>query len=231
MRILDRGTIFDATAAPPERRFCTVPSLVRLENGRLVAALRAGSSKDAADEDTLVLVSDDNAATWRLVFPGFGDLPPGRGRIRAAGLTPIGGDRLVACLTCVDRSDPALPLFDPQTEGILPTRTLLAASADAGESWAVLGEVPLAPHTGYAITGAILPLRDGRMALPYEAWKEWGTRLRPPPAPEGTTPRCASPAPGACAQRRNRRPGRASGPSWPSSRITPRERSSIGTSA
>ncbi len=174
MRILDRGTIFDATAAPPERRFCTVPSLVRLENGRLVAALRVGSSKDAADEDTLVLVSDDNAATWRLVCRGFGDLPPGRGRIRAAGLAPIGGDRLVACLTCVDRSDPALPLFDPQTEGILPTRTLLAASEDAGEGWAVLGEAPLAPHTGNAITGAILPLRDGRMALPYEAWKAWG---------------------------------------------------------
>jgi len=67
VRILDRGTIFDATAAPPERRFCTVPSLVRLPGGRLVAALRAGSSKDAADEDTPVLVSDDNAATWRLV--------------------------------------------------------------------------------------------------------------------------------------------------------------------
>ncbi len=173
MRILDRGTIFDATAAPPERRFCTVPSLVRLENGRLVAALRAGSSKDAADEDTLVLVSDDNAATWRLAFSGFGDLPPGRGRIRASALTPISGDRLVACLTCVDRSDPALPLFNPQTEGILPTRTMLAASGDAGESWAVLGEVPLAPHTGNAITGPILSLRDGRMALPYEAWKDW----------------------------------------------------------
>lgn len=174
MRILDRGTIFDATAAPPERRFCTVPSLARLPGGRLVAALRAGSSKDAADEDALVLVSDDDAATWRLVCPGFGDLPPGRGRIRAAGLTSIGGDRLVACLTSVDRSDPSLPLFDPQTEGILPTCTLLAASEDAGESWAVLGEAPLAPHVGNAITGAILILQDGRMALPYEAWKAWG---------------------------------------------------------
>lgn len=174
MRILDRGTIFDATAAPPVRRFCTVPSLVRLPSGRLVAALRAGSSKDAADEDTLVLVSDDNAATWRLAFPGFGDLPPGRGRVRAMTLTPIGGDCLVACLTWVDRTDPALPLFDPQTEGILPTRMLLAASEDAGESWAVLGEMPLAPHTGCAVTDAILILRDGRMALPYEAWKEWG---------------------------------------------------------
>ncbi len=174
MRILARGTIFDATAAPPEMRFCTVPSLVRLENGRLVAALRAGSSKDAADEDTPVLVSDDDAATWRLAFPGFGDLPPGRGRIRAMTLTPIDGDRLVACLTWVDRTDPTLPLFDPQTEGILPTRMLLAASKDAGESWAMLGEVPLAPHTGNAVTDAILILRDGRMALPYEAWKEWG---------------------------------------------------------
>jgi hypothetical protein len=174
MRILDRGTIFDASAAPVEARFCTCPSLAQLGNGRLVAALRAGSSKDAADEDTPVLVSDDDAATWRLAFHGFGDLPPGRGRSRVTALTPIGGNRLVACLTWVDRTDPALPLFDPQTEGILPTRTLLAASEDAGESWTVLGEVPLAPHTGNAITGAILSLQDGRMALPYEAWKEWG---------------------------------------------------------
>jgi hypothetical protein len=174
MRILDRGTVFDASVAPPERRFCTCPSLVRLGNGRFVAALRAGSSKDAADEDAVVLVSDDDAATWRPAFNGFGDLPPGRGRIRAMALTPIGGDRLAACMTCVDRSNPVLPLFNPQTEGILPTRTLLAASDDAGEIWAVVGEVPLAPHTGNAITGAILSLQDSRLALPYEAWKEWG---------------------------------------------------------
>jgi hypothetical protein len=144
-----------------------------LESGRLVAALRAGSSKDAADEDALVLVSDDNAATWRLVFEGFGDLPPARGRIRAMAMTPIGGDRVVACMTSVDRSDPSAALFHPETEGILPTWTLLALSEDAGESWEVLGEVRLAPHTGHAITGAILILEDGRLALPYEAWKEY----------------------------------------------------------
>ena len=173
MRVLDRGTIFDATAAPADMRFCTCPSLVRLDNGRLVAALRAGGSKDAADEDTPVLVSDDNAVTWRMAFKGFGDLPPGRGRIRAMALTPTGGDRLVACMTSVDRSDPTAVLFHPETEGILPTLTLLAASQDAGESWAVLGAVPLAPHTGNAITGAIMILQDGGMALPYESWKEY----------------------------------------------------------
>ncbi|MGE5603826.1 MAG: sialidase family protein [Nitrososphaerales archaeon] len=173
MRVVDRGTVFDAAAAPVNRRFCTVPSLVRLESGRLVACLRAGSSKDAADEDALVLVSDDDARSWRVAFEGFGDLPPGRGRIRAMALTPVGGDRLLACMTSVDRSNPTAPLFHPETEGILPTRTLLAASEDAGESWTVLGEVPLAPHTGNAITARIMLLRGGRMALPYEAWKEY----------------------------------------------------------
>jgi hypothetical protein len=173
MRVIDRGTIFDATTAPANLRFCTVPSLVRLESGRLVACLRAGSSKDAADEDALVLVSDDDAQTWRMTFRGFGGLPPGRGRIRAMALTPVGGDRLLACLTWVDRSDPTAALFHPETEGILPTRTLLAASQDAGESWSVLGEVPLAPHMGNAITGRIMVLQGGRMALPYEGWKEY----------------------------------------------------------
>lgn len=173
MRVVDRGTIFDAAAAPPHMRFCTVPSLVRLESGRLVAALRAGSSKDAADEDTLVSVSDDDGKTWRMTFEGFGDLPPGRGRIRAMALTPMGGSRLIACMTSVDRSDPTAVLFHPETDGILPTRTLLAASDDAGESWEVLGEVSLAPHTGNAITGSIMRLHDGGMALPYEAWKDY----------------------------------------------------------
>lgn len=176
MRVVDRGTIFDASIAPANRRFCTVPSVVQLENGRLVACLRAGSTKDAADEDALVLVSDDNARTWRMTFTGFEDLPPGRGRVRAMALTPIGEGRLLASMTSVDRSDPTAALFHPETEGILPTRTLLAASEDAGESWSVLGEVPLAPHTGNAITGRIMALRGGRMALPYEAWKEYEDR-------------------------------------------------------
>lgn len=172
MLVVDRGTIFDAAGAPPHMRFCTCPSLARLDDGRFVAALRAGSSKDAADEDTPVLVSDDGGRTWRMTFEGFGDLPPGRGRIRATALTPLGGRRLVACMTAVDRSDPTAVLFHPETDGLLPTQTLLAASEDAGESWRVLGEVPLAPHTGNAITGSIQKLRGGAMALPYEAWKE-----------------------------------------------------------
>lgn len=173
MRILGRGTIFDATAAPASARFCTFPSLARTAGGRLIAGFRVGSSKDSANEDVRVMVSDDEGATWQTAFAGFGEFPPGSGgRIRGIALTPL-GDRLIASLLWVDHSDPTLPLASPQTQGLLPTRVLVAWSADDGRSWSTPQEVSLAPHKGNATTGPILILKDGRLALPYEAWKEY----------------------------------------------------------
>jgi hypothetical protein len=173
MRILGRGTIFDARLALPEERFCTFPSLARLDDGRLVASFRTGSAKDSADEDSRVMASDDDGRTWQVVFAGFGDLSPGRGRARCLSITPASGRNLLGSLCWMDRSDPSLPMFNPETEGILPTRVLLVESADGGRTWSAGREAPLAPHTGNAITGSILILKDGCLALPYEAWKSY----------------------------------------------------------
>jgi hypothetical protein len=174
MRVIDQGTIFDARSAPREARFCTFPTLVRLDGGRLIAGFRMGSAKDSADEDVRIMASDDAGATWQLVFEGFGDMPPGSGgRIRCIALTAIGGHRLIASLSWLDRSNPTLPMFNPQTEGILPTKVLFTESEDGGCSWTDPREVPLLPHKGNAITGSIVALEDGRLALPYEAWKEY----------------------------------------------------------
>lgn len=173
MRILGAGTIFNAASAPPAERFCTFPSLARMDSGRLIAGFRTGSAKDSADEDVRVMVSDDEGATWRTQFAGFGEFPPGSGgRIRGIAITPL-GSRLLASLLRVDHSDPMLPLANPKTQGILPTRVMVAWSDDKGRSWSQPTEVPLFPHRGNATTGSILLLQDGRLALPYEAWKEY----------------------------------------------------------
>ncbi len=174
MHITDRGTVFDASLATPKVRFCTFTALERLSNGTLVVAFRTGSAKDSADEDIRILVSDDEGATWHTVFEGFGSFPPGSGgRIRAVGLTEIGPGRLVGSFMWLDHSDPALPLASPETQGILPSKIFVAESEDAGRSWAPLQQVPLEPHKGNATTGNVLVLRDGTLALPYEAWKEY----------------------------------------------------------
>jgi hypothetical protein len=171
MQVVARGTVFDASAASPEDRFCTFTTLARLSDGRLAVAFRTGSSKDSADEDVHMMLGQDDGMSWQTAFEGFGDVPPGSGgRIRSAGLTEIGPGKLMGAFTTFDRSDPSLPLANPETQGTLPSRTFVGGSEDGGRSWSPLREVSLAPHLG-TLTGNILVLKDGTLALPYEAWK------------------------------------------------------------
>ncbi len=174
MHIIDQGVIFDASMAAPEARFCTFTTLERLSDGRLLAGFRTGSAKDSADESIRILLSQDDGATWQTVCEGFGEIPPGSGgRLRAVGFTETGPGRLLGVFMWMDRSDPSLPLASPETQGILPSKVLVAESEDGGHDWGPMREVPLLPHKGNAVTGNILALRDGVLALPYEAWKEY----------------------------------------------------------
>jgi hypothetical protein len=174
MRVIARGTIFDATTAPLEARFCTFTSLTCTPVGLLIAAFRVGSAKDSADEDIRTMVSEDGGANWQLRWAGFGEVPSGsHGRVRSIGLTVLPTGRWLAAIVTVDHSDPTLPLANPGTQGILPTMIYIAASDDEGRSWSTPRLVDLAPHRGNVITGDLLQLQDGTLALQYEAWKQY----------------------------------------------------------
>ena len=174
MRVVASGTIFDASSAPPSARFCTFTSLNCLRDGRLVVAFRVGSSKDSPDEDVHIYTSDDLGATWQQTFAGFGDVPAGsHARIRSIGITELPSGELLASIVAVDRRDPTLPLANPITQGILPTTVCVTTSHNRGHTWSTPRAVDLAPHKGNAITGDVLRLHDGTLALPYEAWKEY----------------------------------------------------------
>lgn len=173
MKIVDRGTVFDAGSARPEVRFCTFPWPEQLADGQWVVAFRTGSSKDSPDEEVRIMGSTDEGASWTLRFEGFGMVGEEGHRIRGGALTEHRPNMLIGSFLWIDHSDPTLPLANPETQGILPTAIMVAESADAGRSWSPLREVPVAPHRGNATTGAILHLKDGTLVLPYEAWKAY----------------------------------------------------------
>ncbi len=87
--------------------------------------------------------------------------------------------RLLLFTTWFDRTDPDRPLFDPETEGILRSRQLMAVSADEGETWSDLQIVPTPGLTGTAITGPVLKWPDGAIGLAFESFKEFDDP-RPP---------------------------------------------------
>jgi hypothetical protein len=171
MRVIAQGLVYDAALALPAARFASFTCLTMLDNGRLFAAFRVGSSKDSADEDIRVMASDDSGLTWRMVFGGFGDVAGGSWRGRSFGITPHEG-QLIGSLSAIDRSDAARPLANPATQGLLPAQILVTESTD-GAVWQELRAVPLAPYAGCVTTGAILHLPGGVLALPYESWKDW----------------------------------------------------------
>ena len=174
MHIIDGGTIFDASLAPPEARFCAFTTAERLADGKWLVGFRTGSSKDSPDESICIMASEDEGTTWQPAFEGFGDVPPGSGgRIRSLGLTETTPGMLQGVFFWVDRSDPTLPLASPETQGILPSKIFVAESTDAGRSWSPLRDVSLHPHRGNALTGEVLVLNNTTMALPYEAWKDY----------------------------------------------------------
>jgi hypothetical protein len=98
------------------------------------------------------------------------------GNLYSGYFTELAPGRLLGSFLWVDRSDPSRSFVHPETAGILPTRVLLAESADGGEQWGPFREVDLSPHVGCASTGPIRRLPSGALALPYESWKAYDDR-------------------------------------------------------
>ncbi len=133
-----------------------------------------GPSKHAATATLRLCRSRDGGSTWQELPARFATRLDGiPGSLAAAELVEGEPGRLLLFTTWYDRSDPARPLFDPVTEGILRGKQLLAVSADEGDSWGPWQELPTPGLTGCATTGPVVRWTDGTLAYAFESFKEY----------------------------------------------------------
>ena len=175
MKILDQGIVYDATSAPPQRRFCAFTNTTVLSDGRILVAFHAGSAKEAPDENVLMRLSVDGGRTWEAVCDG---LPPlavdGKlGSWHHGRVTERAPGHLLGAFWWLDRSDPARPMINPETTGTLPNRIFLMDSFDDGRTWVNRREVDTRPFPSVALMGAPLVLANGDIAVVSEAWKTY----------------------------------------------------------
>ena len=176
LRIIARGTVF-AGEADTERQSCAFPGIAVLPGGRWICGFRAAPTKESTvGQHALVTWSDDEGRTWsdpvRPFDPTAIDGRPGL--FRAAYPTALGGDRVLATLYRVDHSDPSLPFFNEETEGLLDSRIFLAQSSDGGRTWADPALVDTAPfNIPTPITGPVLVLPSGEWACQFELNKPY----------------------------------------------------------
>src|SRR5262245_53724827 len=174
MHVENRGVIFDASARPPAERIAFFTSLCLLGDGAFLAGFQIGSGKHAPDSTIRLYRSEDGGETWRELPARFPTRLHGvPGSLAAPEIVEIEPGRLLLFCTWFDRSDPARPLFDPVTEGILHSRLLRASSADSGRTWSAWEVIPTPGLTGCASTGPVVRWPDGTIAYAFESFKEY----------------------------------------------------------
>ena len=175
MRLIEEGVLCPAEQGGV-RAICTFPSVAVLESGELLATYRTGSGKDSTDETVELRRSQDGGRRWSEPCWRFStDLDGRAGSLRVAYITPLGGDRLMACGMWIDRlAYPEQPLFNPETEGCLPAAIVVAESSDHGRTWPEWRQVPVAKDVGPpSLTNPVLLLADGRLAISIESNKNY----------------------------------------------------------
>lgn len=175
MKIVSKG-IIDAVGPSETLRVRTFPAMAALSNGTLLLTCRAGSAKDSDDGTILRYRSSDNGRTWDGPAVLFSPIRvAGKlGSFCNAYVTELERGHLVAACLWVDRETyPGQPLFNADS-GCLPMAILLSESRDFGGTWSPLRPVPLPEELGPpSLTGPILKLRDGVLALSVETNKTY----------------------------------------------------------
>ena len=153
------------------------PAFISLSNGVLLATCRHGSKKDSDDEKIEIYTSEGNGTTWSKGKNLFAPVKVDgkQGSLKLCYLTEIKKGHVIAACMWVDRqSYPNKPLFNEETEGCLPMEILLSDCFDDGKTWSDLRKVSLPDNLGpKSLTGPILKLKDGSIALTIEVNKHY----------------------------------------------------------
>jgi hypothetical protein len=176
MEIVSSGTVY-AGGGQSDRRSCTFPSICVSPSKRWLCAFRAAPSKSGlSGQQVLITWSDDEGHTWCDPVAPFRPIEvEGRvGSLRLAALTPLGDGSIIAVSSWVDDSDPSLPYYNAQTEGLLDTRIFLSRSANDGVTWSQPTLIDTSPFkVPTPITGPLLRLHNGELACQFELNKSY----------------------------------------------------------
>ena len=176
MKIIAKGLVYSGEPGT-DRQSCAFPGICVLPNGRWLCSIRtAPAKKDVWPEKILITWSDDQGGTWSDPVSTWKDqIVDGKtGMFHAGYLTPLGGTRVLIALMWVDHSNPDLPFFNEETEGLLDTRIMFSESSDSGETWSKPELVDTAPVTmATPLTGPVLILENGEWACQFELNKHF----------------------------------------------------------
>lgn len=149
------------------------PSIVRLDDGTLLASFDLGEAIESLDYRTYLSHSHDEGKTWSLPQAWFND-PVWRRSTHTVRLGRMSDGTLVGLGGRFYRDDPEEGLTNRANLGYVPMDLILLRSIDDGNSWdgpATIDAPLVGP--GFEICHKVIELTDGRWLAPTATWKGW----------------------------------------------------------
>jgi len=174
MQVEARGLVRDASQKPDAERIAFFTGLCPLRSGAILCSCQVGPAKHAPTSSLRLYRSRDGGATWQEMPCRFQTTLDGiPGSLAAGELVETETGDLLLFATWFDRSDPARPLYDPVTEGVLHSKQMFAVSTDEGATWGPWCDLATPGLSGCGITGPPLLWPDGTLAYAFESFKEF----------------------------------------------------------
>jgi hypothetical protein len=175
VKVVASGVISAAEPGTP-RAVAKQCHLAAYPDDEILVTYRVGAASDSEQGNAEIRRSHDGGRTWsHAETPWPTSFDGRRGTIYAPSLTVLDGEHLLACVLWVDRdAHPGAPIFNPDTEGCLPMKILLADSQDRGRTWTAFREVVMPADVGPpSLTSPVRRLRSGRLLLSIESNKDY----------------------------------------------------------
>lgn len=170
---LDSGLVYRNPAPHLRAVHAWHPSLVRLDDGELIATFDLGEAVEALNYRTYLARSRDEGKTWSSPIRVLEDKHPRRAthsirvsRTADGTLLGFGGRHF--------RDDPNEGLVRRDSLGYVPMELFLITSRDRGQTWSEPRTIePSLVGPAFEMCHSIVELPDGRWLAPTSTWRGW----------------------------------------------------------
>ncbi|MDL2217437.1 glycoside hydrolase [Christensenellaceae bacterium OttesenSCG-928-M15] len=176
MHILSRSILYENPLPQLESRQSMFPSLLELDDGSILATHVIGEAFESVNSTTCLSISHDGGSTFSFMGPLFKKQPLPR-HSDCCKLSRLQDGRLCAFGYAYDRKDPALPVGNPKTGGLLEDKLFVAYSHDEGKSFSSpqLIDCAWGPHV--EASAPLYPLKNGSLVSPITGFASWEGRM------------------------------------------------------
>ena len=153
------------------------PTLVVIDQNRLIAAFDIGEAVESLDYRTYISRSHDSGQTWDAPVPIFPDnliQHPTRRTTHIARPRRMSDGTLVAFIGRFYRDDPDQGIWNPDTTGLVEMDLMVARSPDDGRTWEQPHHIaPPLVGQPFEVCHNIVELTNGQWLAPVSCLRRW----------------------------------------------------------